>query len=91
MSKGKITDVLPAEITDTPIIGMQGNREITVDGFKGIEEYTDTEVCFRTAAMMITVYGSNLLIRYLSIHTIVISGNIKNVSFSDNSETEASK
>lgn len=86
MSKGKITDVLPAEITDTPIIGMQGNREITVDGFKGIEEYSDTEVCFRAGNMTMTVSGSNLLIRYLSIHTIVISGNIKNTAFSEDSK-----
>lgn len=72
----RLSDVIPAEITDTPIIGMTGGREMTVDGFRGVEDYSEDEIRFRAGAYMITVRGGALTIRYLSLHTIVIAGEI---------------
>ncbi len=77
----RLTDVLPAELTDTPIIGMTGNREITVDGFRCVEEYTETEITFRAGCFLMTVRGISLAIRFLSLHTIVVSGEISAVEF----------
>ena len=77
----RICDVLPAEITGAPVIGMSGNHEITVDGFKGIEEYSESELSFRAGDMTISVCGEALVIRYLSLHTIVVCGSISRVEF----------
>lgn len=75
----KVSDIIPAELTDTPIMSLTGDREITVDGFSGIEEYTDDSVTFRAGKLNICVSGSDLEIRYMSMHTIVIGGNIRGV------------
>lgn len=75
----KMSDVIPAELTDTPIMSLTGDREITVDGFRGIEEYTDDCVTFRAGKLNVCVSGSGLEIRYMSLHTIVIGGSIRSV------------
>ena len=82
---GCFSDVIPSELTDTPIIGMTGSREITVDGFRGIEEYTEREVTFRAGSGIITVCGTELVIKFMSLHTIVIGGRICSVNFSERS------
>ena len=80
-SAKRISDVIPSAIIDSPIIGMTGNKEITVDGFKGIVDYTETSVSFKAGSVIMTVGGGGLSIRYLSVHTIVISGEITAVEF----------
>ncbi|MBQ1389425.1 MAG: YabP/YqfC family sporulation protein [Clostridia bacterium] len=80
---GGISKCIPAEIAGEAVIQIIGNREITVDGFKGIEEYTDNEVVFHAGSFMLTVCGENLVIKFLSIHTIVIGGNIQEVRFNN--------
>ncbi len=75
------SDVIPAELGDTPIIFMTGSREMTVDGFHGIIDYTENELTFGAGAGTITVTGFDLAIRYMSLHTIVVGGDIKNVEF----------
>ena len=72
---------LPAEITGEAVIQIIGNSEITVDGFKGIEDYTENEVVFRAGSFVLAVIGESLAIRYLSIHTIVVSGYICSVEY----------
>lgn len=80
-----LSDVIPAEITDAPIIGMTGRREVTVDGFKGIEEYSEAEVTFRAGSELIAVCGTELVIKYMSLHTIVVGGRIGSVEFRERS------
>ncbi len=79
------TDVIPSNILDTPIIAMTGSRELTVDGFRGIEDYTENELCFRAGALVVTVTGFDLTIRYLSVHTIVVVGDIRSIEFAKGS------
>ena len=81
MRKNEFTDVIPSQITDTPIINMTGSREMTVDGFRGIEDYADNELSFRAGALLVTVTGFDLSIRYVSLHTIVLCGDIRSVVF----------
>ena len=54
-SSRKLSDVIPAELTDTPIIGMTGNSEITVDGFRCVEDYSENEISFRAGCFLMTV------------------------------------
>ncbi len=79
----RISDVIPAELTDTPIIGMTGRKEITVDGFRGIEEYSGLGISFRAGNLVISVHGQELVIKYMSLHTIVVGGEISGVDFSE--------
>ena len=81
MSGKSIANMIPAELSDIPIINMNGSRDITVDGFKGIEEYSDDSVSFRVSGGLMTVVGGELTIKYMSLHTIVIAGKIKRVEF----------
>ena len=70
-----------SEILDGSMIAIVGRREITVDGFGGIEEYSEREISFKAGGKRVTVCGSELEIRYMSIKTIVVAGVIDSVSF----------
>ncbi len=72
---------LPAEISGEAVVQLLGNSEITVDGFKGIEDYTENEVVFRAGSFVLAVSGDALVIKFLSIHTIVIGGHIRSVEY----------
>ncbi len=65
-----------------PFINIIGNREITVDGFRGIEDFSESEVTFCAGNMLICIGGSDLIIRYMSVHTIVVAGKITSIKFS---------
>lgn len=75
------SDVIPSQITGDPVIGLTGDREITVDGFRFINDYSENSVAFCAGKLTINVIGCGLMIRYISPHTIVIAGGINSVEF----------
>ncbi len=77
----KCEKLTPEILASMPVIALTGNKEITVDGFKGIEEYSELSVSFKAGSLLMTVIGCDLSIRYMSLHTIVIAGEIKSVEF----------
>ena len=80
-NRKNLGELLPPEITGAPVISISGRREITVDGFRGIEEYTEDSVTFKAGKTVISVGGNDLIIRFMSLHTIVIAGYIIKIEF----------
>lgn len=82
-SVGELKNFLPPELVGMPTMQICGNREITLDGCKGIIEYSDFEIKMRTANGGVSVFGKNLNIKYLSINSVVIEGKIRAVEFGE--------
>ena len=80
-SVNELKDILPAEFTNMPTIQLIGSRELTLDGCKGIAEYSDYAVKLKTTCGLISVSGHCLNIKYLSVSSVVIEGKIVCVEF----------
>lgn len=74
---------IPMELGSAPVMEICSNREITLDGCRGIAEYTEYEIRLRTSHGIIAIDGKNLNIKYLSTSSIVVQGVIKKIEFSD--------
>ena len=82
-SVGELKNILPAEFTNMPAIQLIGSRELTLDGCKGIAEYSDYAIKIKTSCGAVTVSGHCLNIKYLSVNSVVIEGKIRCVEFCD--------
>ena len=82
-SVGELKNILPAEFTGMPTIQLIGSREFTLDGCKGIAEYSDYAIKIRTSCGVVCICGHRLNIRYLSINSVVVEGRISSVEFLD--------
>ena len=80
-SVGEIRNILPAEFTNMPTIQLIGSRELTLDGCKGIAEYSDYTIKIKTTCGVVSVSGYCLNIKYLSMSSVVIEGKIQCVEF----------
>lgn len=84
--KEKIAEflVLPKEVVlDYPKISLIGNRQITIENYKGIIEYDSQRIRINTSKGLVIILGENLEINTLTLEEIYISGNISNVGFSN--------
>ncbi len=66
----------------SPVTEILSNREVTIDGCKGVSEYTECYISLDTSDGVITVNGRDLRIRYLSTSAVVIAGTVASVEFS---------
>ncbi len=73
-----IPEILTA---DLPHIEAEGNREISVDGCRGILEYTQDKIKLNTGKLVITFIGDGIEIKTYSEIQTVIGGNILSVEF----------
>ncbi|MCI8497560.1 MAG: sporulation protein YqfC [Clostridiales bacterium] len=73
---------LPAALAgDSPHIELLGNREITVDGCRGILEYDDGFIRLNLGKTVLRLTGRDLVITALSDHTAVIEGYVLSIEF----------
>ena len=85
MSKDKMnekkhrTSLLPN--MNVPCIELSGNREILIEGSKGVLEYSSETVRVNTAGMILTVCGRELNLRCISDSALIIDGFITSLSF----------
>ena len=70
---------LPA--VNEPCIEISGNREILIEGSKGVLEYTDEAVRVNTDPMLLTVCGRGLNLKCISDSALIIDGFITSLSF----------
>ncbi|MBE6835243.1 MAG: hypothetical protein E7515_03210 [Ruminococcaceae bacterium] len=63
-------------------IELEGNRELILDGCKGIVEYENERIKICTDTLMVAVTGDSLEIRTYTQDQIVIGGKILSVEFS---------
>lgn len=64
-----------------PHIEAQGNREIIVEGCKGIIEYSETRIKLNTGILLVGFTGDDIEIKNYSDAQTVISGNIMGIDF----------
>lgn len=69
-------------VLDLPLVSITGSREITIDNFKNIKEFTDKKVIITAGkGLLLELCGHGLAITLLTKETIVIRGDIENVNF----------
>lgn len=73
------TSALP--ILNEPCIELSGNREILIEGSRGVLEYTDEAVRVNTDPMVLTVAGRGLNLKCISDSALIISGFITSLRF----------
>lgn len=62
-------------------IEFNGNREVVVDGYRGIHEYDDTIIKINLGKIMVRFIGRGLEIGYMSAGSVVIRGYILSMEF----------
>ena len=68
-------------VINAPCIELSGNREILIEGSKGVLSYATDEVRVNTAGMILTVSGRELDLRCISDTSLIIDGFITSLSF----------
>lgn len=66
---------------DVPHIEMQGNREVLVDGCRGVLEYTSDQIKINAGSCVIRFSGGDLTIRAYSENQTEINGEILQIDF----------
>lgn len=66
---------------NTPCIELSGNRELLIEGSKGVLEYAADTVRVNAAGMVISVFGRALNLRCISESALMIDGFITRMDF----------
>ena len=72
---------LPTMISNEAKIEMLGNREIIIDGCKGIVEYEENLIKLSLGEMLLSISGDDLVITSYDNNISVIRGQISDISF----------
>lgn len=64
-----------------PCFELSGNRELLIEGSKGVLEYAPDTVRVNTAGMILTVSGRDLNLRCISDTALIIDGFITSMRF----------
>lgn len=73
---------LPEEaVNNVPVITMIGSKEIRVENFNGLVEYTEQRIRLNTTCGLLIIDGIHLIAKSMTAEVIVIRGNILSVSF----------
>ena len=68
-------------ITDETCMELSGNRELILEGSKGVLEYSPERVRVNTSGMIVTVTGRSLDLRCISETALIIAGHITDIGF----------
>ncbi len=77
-------DISKDVILDTVLIKTIGNKEITIENYKGILGYSDTCIKIKAKPQCIIINGKNLEIGTITEEMLYISGNICEILFENN-------
>ena len=69
-------DISKDVILDTALIRMIGNRELTLENYKGILEYTETCIRVKAKPYIIKITGSGMEIKTITQEMLYITGRI---------------
>ena len=73
---------VPAKIAeDTPLLSMVGDREILVENYKGIVEYSEEKVRLRLKNSQLLVEGRGLQLSYITAESLKVAGRIEKIQF----------
>lgn len=80
--KNQLKNKLISEMfRDEPRIEMSGNREIIIDGCKGVVEYTENNIRISLGENVLSLSGDNLLIQSFDNDVVIINGQISDIDF----------
>jgi len=82
--KEKVSKLLeiPDEVaTDRPKITTMGRKEVYVENYKGIIEFTNEIVRINSNHGVITITGQNMRIKEITCDDIIIVGDIGNIDY----------
>lgn len=68
-------------VLGAPILTITGNREIWMENYKGILEYTTTQILLQAKTCQICIEGTNLSIDYYTNEDMKISGCICGIRY----------
>lgn len=71
----------PQFLTGLPQLELLGNRQVTVEGSKGILKYESDVIRVNASGMVITFKGRNLNVRCISPDCTVVEGFISDIEF----------
>ena len=80
----RITEILdlPKDIVlNLPRLVFTGNRELFIENYRGIVEYSDDVIRLNTSECMVKISGTELGIKNIATEEITLSGNIKKLEF----------
>lgn len=72
---------MPEALSDEPKLETLGNREIIVEGCKGIAEYSESIIKLNTGKLIIGFKGVEMLIQSFDNGVAVIKGIIAEITF----------
>lgn len=78
----KLLEVPADVITNMAHLELAGNREVNIDGCKGILEYDENIVRINAGSMIIKFSGRGLTLRNLTQDSAVLEGFITSIEFS---------
>lgn len=70
-----------AVMLDVPYITIAGNKEVTVENYRGIISYENTGVKINTNDKIIKIDGENLTLSHITDEIISVSGYISSLEF----------
>jgi sporulation protein YqfC len=68
-------------IMNLPKLSIGGNREIYIENYKGILEYTAEEIRLSTTIGVVRIAGKNLNIDRIRLNDIFVSGHFRLVEY----------
>ena len=71
-------------VMDLPRVSICGDKEIYVENHKGLCEYTDTDIRFKTRDGLVHITGSGLRIIIMRYASMVINGTFIRVEYEKN-------
>ena len=74
-------EVPPEIVNDLPKITLLGNKEITVENFGGLIEYTMQKIRLSTKSGILVIDGIDLQARKMTADYIIIKGTILQIVF----------
>ena len=82
--KEKIADYceLPKDVVlGAPILSMVGNRQVQIENFKSILEYTEERIQIQCKNYILCILGKRLLISFYTREELSICGKIDEIKF----------
>lgn len=80
---GRITDKTLETFYLTPLIHMDGNREMLIENCRRIEEYSDVFMRLISGKLCINIWGNNLRAYDFNKDGLMISGKISQIEFTE--------
>lgn len=84
MSKEKSKKYRPTDLppmVNAPCIEFSGNREVLIEGSKGVLEYSPDSVRVNTGGMVLSFSGRELNLRCISESALIIDGFLTGLTF----------